>query len=62
MDTSPTRKILDRILGKKKITEDIELPSEGRRRDPRLPKKKKSTFENIKEGYKIFKNLGKESE
>ena len=61
MDTSPTRKILDRILGRKKMTEDIELPSEGRR-DPRLPKKKKSTFESMKEGYKIFKNLGKESE
>lgn len=60
-DTSPSKGILARILGKKKNDEDIELPNESGRTDKRLPKKKVSKLDEMKSGFKIFKNLGKES-
>lgn len=50
-DTSPTKSFLQRFLGSKETAKDIELPSEK--------KKKKSKLDEVKEGYNIFKNLGK---
>jgi hypothetical protein len=56
--TDPSPGFLKRIIGSKSIDTDIELPNESGREDKRL--KKKSTLSQIKEGYGIFKNLGKQ--
>jgi hypothetical protein len=56
--TDPSPGFLKRIFGSKSIDTDIELPNESGREDKRL--KKKSTLSQIKEGYGIFKNLGKQ--
>lgn len=41
-----------KIFGTKK---DVQLPQEGKKKDPRL----RTKADDIKEGYDIFKNLGK---
>lgn len=52
-DTSPSKGFLAKIFGSK--AKDIELPNESKKKDKRL----KTKFDDIKEGYSIFKGLGK---
>lgn len=54
---SPSLGFLQKHFGptflKKKRKEDIELPNEKNRKDPRL----KTKFDEVKEGYGMFKKL-----
>lgn len=54
-DTSPSKNFLQRFLTSSKTKSDIELPHESRKKDKRL----KTKMDDVKEGYSIFKNLGK---
>lgn len=53
-DTGPSQGFLSKIFGKKKRTEDIELPNESGRRDKRLPKPKEKS-NGIIENFKTMK-------
>ena len=52
-DTAPSKSFLKRFLGSK--AKDIELPAMKKKKDKRL----ETTADKVKEGYSIFKNLGK---
>lgn len=54
------KSILDRLLGRPgKRTEDIELPNESGRRDPRLPRPFDAarTGRNLREGFNAIQGL-----
>lgn len=60
MDTAPSKGFISKMFSRRKATDDdIELPAE-KKRDKRLPQKSK--FGQIRDGYKMFKNLGKEKD